>query len=320
MAVEIIMPKMGESITEGTIIEWNKKVGDKVQKDETILEISTDKVDTEVPSPASGIIVKINAKPNDIVDVGSVIGVIGDSMEDVQSTNTNDDSFSQKEETVEAPEEDSVDQATTTPDVEIASKSKRFYSPIVRSIAKKNGISLNELDSISGSGKGGRVNKSDVMEYLNLRSDAHTSTINISQLNGEVEQMGPVRQKIAKHMIKSQRTSAHVYSTVEIDMMNLLLFKANYSELYSEKHSIKLTITSLILDCCIKALHQFPMLNTSIDGSNIIYHKNINMGVAVSLEDDTLIVPVIKSSEELNLIGISRIDLDSFCTILKAIS
>ena len=144
------------------------------------------------------------------------------------------------------------------------------------------------------------------MDYLNKRSSAQISTVNSSQFEDDIEEMGPVRQKIAEHMIQSQQTSAHVYSTVEIDMTNILLFKTNYSQLYNEKHSIKLTITSLILDCCIKALHQFPILNASIDGNKIIHHKNINMGVAVALEDDNLIVPVIKSSEELNLIGISR--------------
>ena len=197
--------------------------------------------------------------------------------------------------------------------------SNRFYSPLVRSIAKKEGLNLSELDNIVGTGRGGRVNKLDILNYLKsketsslhntveVNKESKKSIVSTPQnLDSKVEPMDPVRKKISEHMIQSQRTSAHVYSTIDIDVTNLLKVKNTYSEVYKDKHSIKLTVTSLLIDACIKALSEFPLLNTSIVDTNIVHHKNINMGVAVALEDNNLIVPVIKSSEELNLIGLSR--------------
>jgi len=310
MAIDIIMPKMGESITEGTIVEWKKKVGDKIKKDETILEISTDKVDSEVPSPGSGTLLQIISKKNDTVAVGSVLGYIGEEGEKTKQKTSKEKKKTEPE--IPAPA-DSVAAPRTNKefndaiDIKIPEKEKRFYSPLVRSIAKKEGISRSELDQISGSGRGGRVNKTDLMDYLkgNKKTFPSTASINLG-INSRVEEMDPIRKRISDHMIHSQETSAHVYSTIDIDMTNLLEVKKNYSKIYSEKYSIKLSVTSLIIDACIKALNEFPLLNTSIDNDKIIHHKNINMGVAVALEDNNLIVPVIKSSEELNLIGISR--------------
>ena len=310
MAIDIIMPKMGESITEGTIVEWKKKIGDKIKKDETVLEISTDKVDSEVPSPASGVLLEIISNKNETVAVGSVLGYIGEEGESIQGKTP------KKEEEIEQKKIKSIDSGKTsdtkgevagTATIETSKKAGRFYSPLVRSIAKKEGISRAELDQISGSGRGGRVNKTDILDYLkgNKVTPSSQAPINLG-LNSRIEEMDPVRKRISDHMIHSQETSAHVYSTIDIDMTNLLEVKKDYSKIYSEKYSIKLSVTSLIIDACIKALGQFPLLNTSIDNDKIIHHKNINMGVAVALEDNNLIVPVIKSSEELNLIGISR--------------
>ena len=309
MAIDIIMPKMGESITEGTIVEWKKKIGDKIKKDETVLEISTDKVDSEVPSPASGVLLEIISNKNETVAVGSVLGYIGEEGESIQEKTP------KKEEEIERKKIKSIDlgktsdkdEVTGTVTIETSKKAGRFYSPLVRSIAKKEGISRTELDQISGSGRGGRVNKTDILDYLegNKVTPSSQAPINLG-LNSRIEEMDPVRKRISDHMIHSQETSAHVYSTIDIDMTNLLEVKKDYSKIYSEKYSIKLSVTSLIIDACIKALGQFPLLNTSIDNDKIIHHKNINMGVAVALEDNNLIVPVIKSSEELNLIGISR--------------
>jgi len=312
MATDIIMPKMGESITEGTITEWKKKIGDEVKKDETILEISTDKVDSEVPSPAAGILIEIISKENETVDVGSVIGCIGkkgeNSKKDVK------EEVKKESKPIKAPKKDKTTKKVATPKEEIkipkpllhTQSSGRFYSPLVRSIAKKEGISISDLDQISGSGRGGRVNKNDIIEFIESRGSSTTSASLSISSNDRIEEMDPVRKKISEHMIHSQETSAHVYSTIDIDMTNLLKVKKVYGDIYKQKHSIKLTITALIIDACIKALNEFPLLNASIDGSRIIHHKNINMGVAVALEDNNLIVPVIKSSEELNLIGISR--------------
>ena len=313
MATKIIMPKMGESITEGTIIDWKKKVGDKVEKDETILEISTDKVDSEVPSPSEGVLIEISANKNDTVDVGSVIGYIGESNEEAPSIKENlEDSDNDTKEEIEDPklkQNKSISNIDSLESQNTKLSKDKFYSPLVRSIAKREDIDISELDSIKGTGRGGRINKSDILDYISRRSSSKKIDEIIpkkSQSIDGIEEMDVVRKRISEHMIHSQEVSAHVYSTVEIDMSNLLEVKKKYADIYNQKHSIKLTVTSLVIDACIKALHEFPLLNASIDNTNIIHHKNINMGVAVALEDNNLIVPVIKSSEELNLIGICR--------------
>ena len=324
MATDIIMPKMGESITEGTITEWKKNVGDNVEKDETILEISTDKVDSEVPSPASGEIISILFDANETVEVGTVIGVIGQKGEKIDDEVAPDKSNSTDKDLYKVNKDvtSSVEIPSNNLEVDLKNDdntSNRFYSPLVRSIAKKEGINLSELDNIVGTGRGGRVNKLDILNYLKsketsslhntveVNKESKKSIVSTPQnLDSKVEPMDPVRKKISEHMIQSQRTSAHVYSTIDIDVTNLLKVKNTYSEVYKDKHSIKLTVTSLLIDACIKALSEFPLLNTSIVDTNIVHHKNINMGVAVALEDNNLIVPVIKSSEELNLIGLSR--------------
>ena len=324
MATDIIMPKMGESITEGTITEWKKNVGDNVEKDETILEISTDKVDSEVPSPASGEIISILFDANETVEVGTVIGVIGEKGEKIKSEAAPDKSDLTDKDLYNVNEDVTSSVEIPSNDLEVDLKndyktSNRFYSPLVRSIAKKEGLNLSELDNIVGTGRGGRVNKLDILNYLKsketsslhntveVNKESKKSIVSTPQnLDSKVEPMDPVRKKISEHMIQSQRISAHVYSTIDIDVTNLLKVKNTYSEVYKDKHSIKLTVTSLLIDACIKALSEFPLLNTSIVDTNIVHHKNINMGVAVALEDNNLIVPVIKSSEELNLIGLSR--------------
>lgn len=324
MATDIIMPKMGESITEGTITEWKKNLGDTVKKDETILEISTDKVDSEVPSPASGEIISILFDVNETVEVGTVIGVIGEKGEKIKKEDTSEKSNLKDEDLSDVNENitSSIEISSNESDVDLKNDykvSSRFYSPLVRSIAKKEGLHLSELDDISGTGRGGRVNKLDILNYLKskeassshdtiaVNKESKKSRVQFTQdLDSKVEAMDPIRKKISEHMIQSQRISAHVYSTIDIDVTNLLKVKNTYSEVYKDKHSIKLTVTSLLIDACIKALSEFPLLNTSIVDTNIVHHKNINMGVAVALEDNNLIVPVIKSSEELNLIGLSR--------------
>ena len=324
MATDIIMPKMGESITEGTITEWKMNVGDMVKKDETILEISTDKVDSEVPSPATGEIISILFDANETVEVGTVIGVIGEKGEKINKEDNSEKSDSEDKDLIDVNKNITSSNEISSNETDVDFKndykvSSRFYSPLVRSIAKKEGLQLSELDNISGTGRGGRVNKLDILSYLKskqtnsshdaiaVNEESKKSRVPLPQdLDSKVEAMDPIRKKISEHMIQSQSISAHVYSTIDIDVTNLLKVKKTYSEVYKDKHSIKLTVTSLLIDACIKALSEFPLLNTSIVDTNIVHHKNINMGVAVALEDNNLIVPVIKSSEELNLIGLSR--------------
>jgi len=314
---DVVMPKMGESIIEGTILEWKKKVGDNIGKDETLLEISTDKVDSEIPSPASGTILEIIAQVNDTIPVGDVIARIGSDDEKLDTSLKE----SPKSEPTSKPEIKQTE--ATTPDPiqtsEAIISQKRFYSPLVKSIAKKEGISQEELDSLSGSGKNGRVNKQDILSYLNNKTDTVQSrkvepTLLqpqiIKAMLDAVEPMTNMRKKIADHMVKSVHTSPHVYTTVEADVTNLVNICSKQNERFKTRYGVSLTYTPMILDACIRTIQGFPLMNASLDGDNIIHHRNINMGVAVALPDDNLIVPVIHSSEEKNFLGLARSTAD----------
>ncbi|MBC8311426.1 MAG: 2-oxo acid dehydrogenase subunit E2 [Candidatus Marinimicrobia bacterium] len=320
------MPKMGESITEGTILEWKKNIGDTIALDETLLEISTDKVDSEVPSPAAGVITELLFSVNDVVEVGTVIARVGGEGEAPVKKSP--------EVVKEAPKVEEVAQAEKTVEVVPVSPSTssgeggRFYSPLVKSIAKTEGISSEELDSISGSGKDGRVNKHDMMAYLENRGNAQLVTpaavplphipatpvqpiaTSTPGLTDNIEPMGRMRKKIAQHMLASQQTSPHVYSTTEVDVTNLVNYRAQSKDAFLEKYGVKLTYTPMILDACIKGIQEFPLMNASIDGDNIVHHQKINMGVAVALPDNNLIVPAIKASEEKNFLGLTRATAD----------
>ena len=315
---DVVMPKMGESITEGTILEWKKKVGDNIGKDETLLEISTDKVDSEIPSPASGIILEIIAQVNEIIPVGDVIARIGDAdekpdiplKESVPSESASEPIIQQTETTVFSPLKKSV----------AISSQKRFYSPLVKSIAKKEGISQEELDSLPGSGKNRRVNKQDILSYLNNKTETIRSdkvgpgllvkTQVIKPMSDTVETMSRMRKKIADHMVQSVHTSPHVYTTVEADVTNLVDIRSSHNENFKNRSGVSLTYTPMILDACILTIQEFPLMNASLNGDKIMHHRNINMGVAVALPDDNLIVPVIHSAEEKNFLGLARSTAD----------
>ena len=304
MAIDVIMPKMGESITEGTILEWKKNIGDLIAKDETLLEISTDKVDSEVPSPAEGILLECVANVNDVVEVGNVIARIGEKGEILEKPNN-------AENIKDIGNEDkiNVEESVTKPTEAIGER--QFYSPLVKSIAKKENISDLELCSIVGTGNFGRVTKKDILQFLDSRNtQSETITTHpptsIKSLSEKIEPMDRVRSKIAEHMVNSVKTSPHVYSISEVDVTALVNARKNWKDKYAEKHRVKLTYTPMILDACISAIREFPLINASLDGNNIIHHRNINMGVAVALTDNNLIVPVIKASEEKNFLGLAR--------------
>jgi len=316
MPVDVIMPKLGESITEGTILEWKKKIGDSIEKDETLLEISTDKVDSEVPSPASGKIIEIIFKVNDVVPVGEIIAKIGDSKDKIinednskKSDADNKDEITKSDisEVIEKKTDNFIEQNKT-------SKSQNFYSPLVRSIAKKEGVSFDELDTISGSGLNGRVNKNDILSYVKSKNNDSIVNDEISfetadskhVLEDRLEPMDHVRKVIAKHMIASRDTSVHVYSTSEVDMTEIVSIRNKQKEAFTNKYQTPLTYTPFIIDAVIKSIHEFPLINTCLENDNIKYNQNINIGVAVALPDDNLIVPVIKRSEELNFLGLTR--------------
>ena len=322
MIVDVLMPKMGESITEGTIIVWKKNVGDSIAKDETLLEISTDKVDSEIPCPTAGKVMELLYEQNDTVEVNTVIARIATEDSDTLDSKPDNNDVEVKEDSpdpVESKEkETSVDKKEE--DQDHGDRRRVFYSPLVKSIAKKEGVSLDELSSIKGSGSGGRVNKQDLLSYLSSR----TSTINSSQqagtsvdiggaaqLKDSVEQMDRVRARIAEHMVKSKDISAHVYSTSEVDVTNIVSIRNSKKEAFLSKNSIKLTYTPIIVSVCIKAIQEFPLMNASIDGTSIVHHQNINVGIAVALPDNNLIVPVIKHAEEKNFLGLSR-SVDSY--------
>ena len=321
MAHDIVMPQMGESIAEGTITTWLKAVGDSVERDEALFEISTDKVDSEVPSPSPGNLIEILYKPNDVVPVGEVIARIGTEGEDsvdIDSIKSVADekiskSTNSKEEAVSNSEHE---EQTVKVDFKSINRTSsfRFYSPLVKSIARKENISDEELNNITGSGRNGRVSKKDILNYLEQIKSSDTigfqSDKSNVQLSKRVEEMDRVRKKIAEHMVHSQKTSPHVYSTIEADVTNMVNYRNVNKENFQNKYGVKLTYTPIILDACVKAIKNFPLINTSLDGDKIIHHENINLGVAVALPNNNLIVPVIKACEEKNIIGLSRASSD----------
>jgi len=316
---DVVMPKMGESITEGTILEWKKQVGDSIGKDETLLEISTDKVDSEIPSPATGTIVEIIAQVNDTIPVGDVIARIGEVGESTSAEDVSVETAPTEESVPAEPdlvlEIEEVVQSEIVIEKPIIQSGKQFYSPLVKSIAKKEGITQAELDALMGTGNNGRVNKQDILAYLKIRTaGAPTQTEDVIEqpasivptMSDEIEPMSRIRKRIAEHMVQSVQTSPHVYTTVEADVTNLVHIRAEHKESFKSKAGVNLTYTPMLLDACIRVIQEFPLMNASLDGDNIVHHRNINMGVAVALPDDNLIVPVIHSSEEKNFLGLAR--------------
>jgi 2-oxoglutarate dehydrogenase E2 component (dihydrolipoamide succinyltransferase) len=342
--IEVVMPKMGESIMEGTIIKWHKKVGDYVKKDEIIFEISTDKVDTEVPSPAEGILSEILVYENQTVAVNSVVAKIAAAqIKPKEQERINEKSVDiEKEENKE-----SVQDFVPNKSYDSRSKSARFYSPVVLHIARAENISFEELDKIQGTGIRGRVTKQDVLRYLEEKKsgklkqkefsiektpsqaiESKYSELEIKKsetkklepstefkIEGklihkdsdvEIYEMDHIRQKIMNHMIKSRDTSVHVYGTTEVDVTRIEKYIKKNKEKILESEGIKLTYLPFIALACVKSLKKYPLLNASIQENKIIVKKKINLGIAVAIEPNGLIVPNIKSAEEKNLLGLAR--------------
>lgn len=326
--VELIMPKMGESIIEATILKWVKQVGDKVEVDETILEIATDKVDSEVPSPVDGVIQEILFAENDTVEIGKVIAIIATEGEEAipqatpsvaAQTTTSDASVA----STTTPQTVTAVPATQT--VKVATSEGRFYSPLVRNMAKKEQIGQAELDRIPGTGLNGRVTKKDMLSYLKTRTApatngsvktpapaakvaASAATPVAASMNGAVEivEMDRMRKLIADHMVMSKHTSPHVTSFVEVDVTNIVNWRNRVKGEFQQKHGEKITFTPIFMEAVTRALRDFPMVNVSVDGNNIIVKKNINVGMATALPSGNLIVPVIKNADQLNLVGLTK--------------
>ena len=311
MIVDIIMPKMGESITEGTILEWRKKVGEAIKKDELFLEIGTDKVDSEIPSTDAGILIEICAEVNEIVEVGKVIARIETDENAVGEINS---PSSTKSETPKSESKVEVKKSPTSPSVErptILEKfsGKKFFTPVVMKLAQSHNLSMDVLNQIPGSGRGGRVTKKDILNYLDKPSVAVEKSQNIPPVildRGEsTEEMGHMRKLIAEHMRKSLDTSTHVYLATEVNMTPIMDFMGIHSDRFFQQEQFKLTVTPFIIMACVQALKSFPEMNASLDGTTIHYHKHLNIGMAVAIEKG-LMVPTLQKCEEKNFLGLCR--------------
>ena len=319
-SIEMLMPKMGESIIEGTVLTWLKKEGDSIEQDESVLEVATDKVDTEVPATHAGILKKILAKEGDIVAVGAPIAIIETAQENgVVPEAPKKEAAPAKEELITAAPAHTADLLAQPTSVdEKPSEDGRFYSPLVRSIAKEEGITSSELSKIPGSGKEGRVTKDDMLAYLKSRksgiSVSQTAKPSISEpkaqislsATDEIIEMDRMRKMIAQRMVDSKRISAHVTSFVEADMTNIVLWREKNKDAYREKYGEGITFTPFFIEAVARAIRDFPMINISVDGERIIKKKDINVGMAVALPSGNLIVPVIRNADQLNLVGISK--------------
>lgn len=318
--VDIPMPKMGESIMEGTIIKWHKKVGDIVKRDEIIFEISTDKVDTEVPSPVEGTLTEILYSENAVVAVGVAVARITSSTGIVKSVPAKKVEVNAEVKNTEKPVAKSESITVTKNEL---NEENGFYSPLVLSIAGKEGISVAELNKINGTGLNNRVTKNDVLNYLKnrntpivinekplpentLKQTFPTPSFDFSKVESEIIPMNNIRQKIMSHMVYSRDTSVHVSAVIEVDMLNIHDYIQQNKDLLLSKEGIKLTYMPFIAYSVIKALREFPLVNASINNSDIIVKKNVNLGIAVAVEPNGLIVPNIKNADEKNIKGLAK--------------
>lgn len=320
--VELIMPKMGESIMEATILKWLKKPGDSVEMDETILEIATDKVDSEIPSPAKGIVSQLLFKENDVVPIGKVIAILdtegsaaGTGSDPVPTENTDKEPL--KTTSTAAPN------TATKADQGIQKAApSRFYSPLVRNIAKEEHISIQQLDAIAGSGLEGRVTKRDLMSFIEQNKQGRVNerpaqplappsepvaSIAAKSISGNVEiiEMDRMRKMIAEHMVMSKHTSPHVTSFVEVDVTNIVQWRDKIKDAFLKKYNQKITFTPIFIEAIVKAIKDYPLINVSVQGTQIIRKIDINIGMAAALPTGNLIVPVIKNADRLNLAGLT---------------
>ncbi len=318
---ELKLPKMGESVAEATITNWLKNVGDKIEADEAVLEIATDKVDSEVPSEVSGTLAEILFQVNDVVKVGQTIAIIeveGGTVVPAPET-------AEKEATPEAEVAKTVEVAATTAAPADFKSSDKFFSPLVKNIATAEGISLAELENIAGSGKDGRVTKEDILNYIknrgsqpvavqqpaqqpttdNRQSAAQAAPVSVNG-GDEIVEMDRMRKLISGYMVASVQTSAHVQSFIEVDVTNIVKWRDRVKNAFEKREGEKLTFTPIFMEAVAKALKDFPGMNISVDGDFIIKRKNINLGMAAALPNGNLIVPVIKNADQLNLVGMAK--------------
>ena len=318
MVIDVVMPKMGESITEGTILEWYKKVGEPIAADETLLEIGTDKVDSEIPAPNGGIVIEILAQPNDVIDVGEVIARIETSKtetDNIQSIEEPDELMKddQKEKQVEKEGlSDFVSQTEKINSIKISSSNvSATVSPAVTNLANQQGISLAELEQINGTGKNGRITKKDLEKYIASGAKIKKkSSVDIKKdlyvnQSSKIIEIDNMRKKISEHMRYSLDTSAHAHIMNEVDMTRVVNFVKKREKSFYDDEGFYLTYTPFIIYCTVKVLMEMPEFNSSFDGQSQIKHDNVNMGIAVSI-DSGLVVPCMLKCDEKNLLGICR--------------
>ncbi|MCX6316813.1 MAG: dihydrolipoamide acetyltransferase family protein [Bacteroidetes bacterium] len=335
--VDLIMPKLGESIMEATVLKWHKQPGDTVKMDETVLEIATDKVDSEVPSTAAGVIEEICFNVNDVVPIGTVIAKIRTSAAAPVTTPAPQPVASTQPTTPKFQEAVVVADKAATP---AATTGNRFYSPLVLNIAASEGVSMTELEQIPGTGNEGRVTKKDILQYVSERKagghkpaspnqqdtlvvplakieqttntqqpatqSASSNQLTTYQGNVEIIEMDRMRKLIADHMVRSKQTSPHVTSFTEADVTNLVQWRDKVKKEFEKREGTKITFTPLFIEAIVRCIKKFPLINCSIDGNNIIIKKDINIGMATALPSGNLIVPVIKNADQLNLVGLTK--------------
>jgi 2-oxoglutarate dehydrogenase E2 component (dihydrolipoamide succinyltransferase) len=330
--IEVLLPAMGEGIIEATLISWMKNEGDTVAIDENLIEVATDKVNSEVPSTAVGVLHKKLFSENEVISVGKPFAILSTSGSE---ENTSASIIAEKKVEDLVKTEIAQIESNISPPVVLISNEERFYSPLVMNMAKEEGISQAELDSISGTGQSGRVTKDDMLLYLKSRTTAPPEKPILSTSvktsieagnqknviesnpekintpidfgpNVEVQKMDRMRKLIGEYMMKSVQTSAHVCSFIEADMTNVVLWRNKVKTKFKEKYGENLTFTPILIEAIAKALIEFPMINSSIDGDNILLKKEINIGMAAALPDGNLIVPVIKNADMLNLLGLAK--------------
>jgi 2-oxoglutarate dehydrogenase E2 component (dihydrolipoamide succinyltransferase) len=327
--VDLVMPKMGESIMEATILKWHKNPGDAVRMDETVLEIATDKVDSEVPSTAEGVMEEVLFNVNDVVPIGTVIARIRTGAASAAPA-----SAPQQAPPAQQPSPQATAQQQPTPQQATVSNSggNKFYSPLVLNIAAQEGVSMSELENIPGTGNEGRVTKKDILQYVSQRkSGTSTATPAPSQPkqemiipmnrveensassvpatykgNVEVIEMDRMRKLIADHMVRSKQTSPHVTSFTEADVTNLVMWRERMKKEFEKREGTKITFTPLFVEAIVRCIKRFPLINSSLDGNNIIVKKDINIGMATALPSGNLIVPVIRNADQLNLVGLAK--------------
>lgn len=328
---ELIMPKMGESIMEATILKWVKNVGDSVELDETIVEIATDKVDSEVPSPVAGKVVQVLFAENDTVPIGKIIALIetaSGAAEPKASPALAEPAPQANGQSPSSVSSSSNGAASVPGTAQPLGKGEgsRFYSPLVRNIAQQENITLQELENIAGSGMQGRVTKKDILSYLEERKESPATitkttpsspkgtpvqvnyTAPAVSLDGNVEivEMDRMRKLIAEHMVMSKHVSPHVTSFVEVDVTNIVKWREKVKDVFQKKYNEKITYTPVFIEAVARAIRDYPMINVSVDGTNIVVRKDVNIGMAAALPSGNLIVPVIKAADQLNLVGLTK--------------